>query len=133
MRQAWLILTCNSRIITLRLLPCNTTWACDTSSSGTNGAGTVTNDRPAELLPMMTPVLRELLLPLPPCEPLPRTDVARMMRALDRANCRDALVFCFGPEELLEVPAPPPPPPPPPPELEFDRNRINYFDQFAEL
>lgn len=71
----------------------------------------MTRDRPDELLPMMTPVLRELL-PLAPCEPLPRTEVARIMRALDRANCRDVLVFCFGPDdELFDVPAPPPPPP----------------------
>lgn len=60
----------------------------------------------------MTPVLLELL-PLAPCEPLPlRTDVARIIRALDLANCLDVLEFCFGPDdELFDAPAPPPPPP----------------------
>lgn len=88
-------LTCNSRIITFRLLPCKTTCACETNSSGTNGAGTVTKDLPDELLPIITPAPREL-------EPLPwplllRTDVVRILiRARDLANCLDALVVCFA-------------------------------------
>lgn len=40
--------------MTLRLFPCKTTCACETSSSGTNGAGTVTNERPDEF-PIITP------------------------------------------------------------------------------
>lgn len=59
----------------------------------------------------MTPVLLELPL-LAPGVPLPlRTDVARIIRALDLANWRDVLEFCFGPDdELFDAPAPPPPP-----------------------
>lgn len=106
-------LTWSSRIIIFRLFPCKTTWACETKSSGTNGAGTVTRDLPDELLPIITPVLRdctELCVPL-----LLRTCVpARNMRARDRANCLEVAVF-FELDALLDEDGPPPPPPPLPP------------------
>lgn len=35
-----LTVLCSSLMMTLRLFPCNTTWACDISSSGTTEAGT---------------------------------------------------------------------------------------------
>lgn len=103
--------TCNSRIITFRLFPCKTTCACDTSSSGTNGAGTVTKDRPDEPLPIITPVPRELE-PEPPWLPLPllRTDVVRIIRARDRANWREVLAeLCFAFADALFVDALTPP------------------------
>lgn len=96
--------------MTLRLLPCSTTCACDTNSSGTNGA--VTNERPDEPLPMITPVPREVELLLP-CVPVPlfRTDAVRIIRALDRANCRDELdelCLAFDVELFADGPVPPP-------------------------
>uniref|UniRef100_A0A336LTU6 CSON001217 protein n=1 Tax=Culicoides sonorensis TaxID=179676 RepID=A0A336LTU6_CULSO len=92
------IFTCNSRIIRLRLLPCRTPCACDTSSSGTK-VGTDTSDLPDEALPIITPVLREPEA----CVLLPRNEeLARMIRARVRANCRDAGEFLLL--LLLEVP-----------------------------
>lgn len=61
---------------------------------------------------MMTPVPRELVLPLwPLLPPLLRTELlARMIRARDRANCRDVLDGCFAPDDALFVDELPPPP-----------------------
>lgn len=91
--------TCNSRIMTARLLPWSTPCACETSSSGTK-LGNVTRERPEDPLPIMTPALRELV----PWELLPRAvsdELALMMRARVRASCRDAGEFF---ELLLLVP-----------------------------
>ncbi|KAJ6634886.1 hypothetical protein Bhyg_13467 [Pseudolycoriella hygida] len=65
------------------------------------GAGTVTNDLPDELLPIITPVLRdctELCVPLllRTCAP------ARNIRARDLANCLEVAVF-FELDALFEI------------------------------
>lgn len=73
-------------MIKFLLLPCNTTSACEISSSGTYVAGTVTKGLPDDVPPIITPVLRE---PLPcPLEP-PERPVVRINLALERANCLD--------------------------------------------
>uniref|UniRef100_A0A2M4B2L8 Putative secreted protein n=1 Tax=Anopheles triannulatus TaxID=58253 RepID=A0A2M4B2L8_9DIPT len=70
-------------MIKFRLLPCSTTCACATSSSGTDCGGTETIDRlPDDPVPMITPVLRD---PEPEPLPPPRTVLlVRMILARER-------------------------------------------------
>uniref|UniRef100_A0A2M3ZPL6 Putative secreted peptide n=1 Tax=Anopheles braziliensis TaxID=58242 RepID=A0A2M3ZPL6_9DIPT len=70
-------------MIRFRLLPCSTTCACATSSSGTDCGGTETIDRlPDDPVPMITPVLRD---PEPELLPPPRTELlVRMILARER-------------------------------------------------
>lgn len=79
--------TCNSLMMRFLLFPWRTTWACEISSSGTNGAGTTGRDEP-ELPPPLPP----MITPAPELRPPPPRNGAedvRMIRALVRVSWRE--------------------------------------------
>lgn len=97
-------ITCSSLMMRFLLFPCNTTWACDTSSSGTYGAGTIGRDPPtAPPAPAPAPIITPGA-PRPPAVP-PAPPAAPRREAFERIM-RGARVLASW--RLLELEPEPP-------------------------